>query len=62
MVEPLFCSDIIFNNKKNIIYSNKQTRIIDKDGNTISVEMFNYSILTNIFFSKGNIQIIKLKL
>ena len=53
----VYSSDVIFDNKKNIIFSNNKTDIIDKDGNTISVEMFNYSILTNIFFSKGNIQI-----
>ena len=50
-------SDVIFDNKKNIIYSNNKTNIIDKDGNTILVDMFNYSILNNIFFSKGNIEI-----
>jgi len=50
-------TNIIFNNKKNIIYSNNEADIIDSDGNTIFVEMFNYSILTNIFFSKGNIKI-----
>ena len=49
--------DVIFDNKKNLIYSNNKTQIIDKDGNIISVEMFNYSILTNIFFSKGDIRI-----
>ena len=51
----IFGANIIFDNKKSFIYSNNKTKIIDKDGNNISVEMFNYSILTNIFFSKGNI-------
>ena len=50
--------DVIFDNKKKIIFSNKKTQIEDKDGNNISVEMFNYSISSNIFFSKGNIEII----
>ena len=50
-------SDVVFDNKKNIIYSKNKTNIVDKDGNSISVEMFNYSTLTNIFFSKGNIKI-----
>ncbi|MBL6857248.1 MAG: LPS-assembly protein LptD [Pelagibacteraceae bacterium] len=50
-------SNIIFDNNKNLIYSNNKAIIIDKDGNNISVEMFRYSILTNIFFSKGNIKI-----
>ena len=49
--------NIIFDNKKNIIYSNYKANILDKDGNIIFVEMFNYSTLTNIFFSKGNIKV-----
>ena len=53
----VYGSDIIFNNKKNLIYSNKKTKIIDQDGNNIMVEMFNYSTLTKIFFSKGNIKL-----
>jgi LPS-assembly protein len=50
-------SNVVFDNKKNIIYSNHKTNILDVDGNNIAVEMFNYSTLTNIFFSKGNIKI-----
>jgi len=50
-------SEVVFDNKKNLIYSNNKTNIVDKDGNNIFVEMFNYSTLTNIFFSKGNITI-----
>ena len=50
-------SDVIFDNRKKLIYSNNKTNIVDKDGNNISVEMFNYSILTNIFYSKGNIKV-----
>ncbi len=53
----VFSSDVIFDNKKNLIYSNNKTTIVDKEGNNILVEMFNYSILTNIFFSKGNIRL-----
>ena len=53
----VFGTDVVFDNKKNIIYSDNKTNIVDKDGNNISVEMFNYSILKNIFFSKGNIKV-----
>ena len=53
----VFSADVVFDNKKNNIYSNSKTKIIDKDGNNISVDMFNYSTLNNIFFSKGNIQV-----
>ena len=50
--------DVILDNKKKLIYSNYKTQIKDKDGNKIIVDMFNYSILTNIFFSKGNIKVV----
>ena len=53
----ILSNNVVLNNKKNIIYSNNKTNILDKDGNNISVEMFNYSILTGVFFSKGNIEI-----
>ena len=53
----VFGRDIIFDNRKNLIYSNNKTKILDIDGNTVFVDMFNYSILTGIFFSKGNIEI-----
>ena len=49
--------DVIFDNSKNEIYSDNKTSVIDKDGNNILLERFNYSILTNIFFSKGNIKL-----
>ena len=49
--------NIILNNKDRIILSNESTEILDKDGNKVSVEMFNYLIDTNIFFSKGNISL-----
>jgi len=51
-------NNITLDNKKKLIYSNNKTQIIDKDGNKILVQMFSYSILTNIFFSKGNIKIV----
>ena len=50
-------TNIILDNKKKIIFSSNKANIIDKEGNNIIVEMFNYSILNNIFFSKGNIKI-----
>jgi len=53
----LFGRNVIFDNKNNLIYSNNKTKILDIDGNTIFVDMFDYSILTSIFFSKGNIEI-----
>ena len=49
-------SNVFFDNKKKLIYSDYQTQVLDKDGNKIEVNMFNYSISTNIFFSKGNIK------
>ena len=51
-------SNVTFDNKKKIIQSSYKTQIKDKDGNKIFVDMFNYSTLTNIFFSQGNIKII----
>ena len=50
-------TDVLFDNKKKIISSNKKAIIKDKDGNKIYVEMFNYIIQKNIFFSKGKISI-----
>ena len=50
-------TNIIFDNKKKIIQSGYKTQITDKDGNKTLVDMFDYSILTNIFFSKGNIKV-----
>ena len=51
-------SNVVFDNKKKLIQSNYKTKIIDKDGNKITVDMFDYSTLTNIFFSKGNINVL----
>ena len=53
----LLGSNIVFDNKNQSIYSNYKTQIIDVDGNKILVDMFTYSTLTNIFFSKGNIEL-----
>ena len=39
-------SNIFLDNKKNIIYSNDSTKIFDKDGNQITVEMFNTGLST----------------
>ena len=50
-------TDVLFDNEKKIISSNKKAIIKDKDGNKIYVEMFNYIIQKNIFFSKGKISI-----
>ena len=53
--------DIVLDNKKRIISSNSNTTVIDKDGNKVEVEMFNYFIDKNIFFSKGKIKLIDSK-
>lgn len=50
--------NILFNNNKKVISSNDITQIIDKDGNKINVEMFNYFVEKNIFFSKGKINVL----
>ena len=54
----IYGSNILFDNKQKKISSNTKTQIIDKSGNKIFLEMFDYSIEKNIFFSKGNIKII----
>ena len=54
----LLGSNIILDDKKKIIFSDYKARITDKDGNEILVDMFNYSTLNNIFFSKGNIKVL----
>jgi LPS-assembly protein len=51
-------SDISLDNKKKIIRSSYKTKVTDKEGNKIFVDMFDYSTLTNIFFSKGNIKVL----
>ena len=50
-------ANINFDNKKKLIQSNYKTQIIDTDGNKTLIDMFDYSILTSIFFSKGNIKV-----
>ena len=54
-------NNILFDNKNKVISSNDFTTIIDKDGNNIAVEMFNYQIEKNSFSSKGNIKLIDIK-
>jgi LPS-assembly protein len=54
-------NNILFDNKNKVISSNDLTTIIDKDGNNITVEMFNYQIKKNTFSSKGNIKLIDIK-
>ena len=51
-------SDIFLDNKQKTIYSSNKTQVTDQDGNKIFLDMFNYSIATNVFFSKGNIKVI----
>ena len=51
-------SNIFLNEKKKIIYSDYKAKIKDKDGNEILVDMFSYSTLNSIFFSKGNIKVL----
>ena len=53
----IYGENILFDDKKKIISSDFKTEIIDKNDNKISVEMFNYLIDKNIFFSKGKIKI-----
>ena len=50
--------DIFYDDNKKIIYSKYQTKIKDIDKNQIFVQMFNYLTLKNMFFSKGDIEII----
>ena len=50
--------DIFFDNNKKIISSSSAAEILDKDGNKINLEMFNYIIEKKIFFSKGSIKVI----
>ena len=50
-------SNVIFDHANKIIRSDYKTQIVDKDGNKVFVDMFNYSVLTNIFFSKGTIKV-----
>ena len=49
--------DIIFDNKKNLIFSKKNASIEDIDGNLIFLENFEYLISSNIFKSIGLVKI-----
>ena len=49
--------DIIYDDKKKIIYSKFNTIIKDLAGNEIDVQMFNYLTPKNMFLSKGEIEI-----
>ena len=49
--------NVIFDNKNKIIKSDFPSKIIDPDGNIITVEMFDYNSLKNILFSKGEIKL-----
>jgi LPS-assembly protein len=53
--------NITFDNNKKIISSNYDSIIIDKEGNQIFLEMFEYIIKKNMFFSKGNIKVLDSK-
>ena len=53
-------NDITYDSKNRIVFSDFKTKIIDKDGNHIFLEMFNYYVDTNIFFSKDRLSCIKL--
>ena len=54
-------ADIIFDNKKNFIKSNKNAIVTDLEGNNIFLEKFEYSTLNKFFKSTGNIKIIDSK-
>ena len=49
--------NVIFDNKNKVIKSDFPTKIIDPDGNTIFVSMFNYNSIKNVLFSRGNIEL-----
>jgi len=51
-------ADILFDNEKKKITSSFSAKIIDKDGNQVYVDMFEYFIDKNIFLSKGKIKVI----
>tara|TARA_B110000444_G_C18836146_1_gene596066 strand:+ start:200 stop:2539 length:2340 start_codon:yes stop_codon:yes gene_type:complete len=51
-------NDMLFDNKNKIISSDSKTKIVDKDGNQIFLEMFNYATDKNMFYSKGAIKVV----
>ncbi len=57
----VFGSNILFDDKNKVISSNEESKILDKDGNEISVNSFKYLIDKNIFFSQGKIKITDIK-
>ena len=50
-------TNIIFDDNKNIVFSEYSAKVIDRNGNNIFLDMFSYYTNTNIIFSKGNIKI-----
>ena len=54
-------TNVIFDDLNGKISSNFFTQIIDKEGNIIEVEMFNYDKNKNLFFSKGKIKVTDIK-
>ena len=50
--------NLFYDNNKKIIYSENFTVITDISGNKISVDMFNYLTLKNMFFSTGEIEVL----
>ena len=54
-------SDIILDNSKKQIFSEKQAIVTDQDRNKIFVENFDFQTKTNIFKSIGNIKVIDIK-
>ena len=50
--------DMFYDDNKKIIYSENFTVITDVNGNKISVDMFNYLTLKNMFFSTGEIEVL----
>ena len=50
--------NIVYDNNKKVISSDEKTLITDRDGNKISVSMFNYIVDKNMFLSTGEIKII----
>ena len=49
---------MFYDDNKKIIYSENFTVITDVNGNKISVDMFNYLTLKNMFFSTGEIEVL----
>ena len=54
-------NNILFNKIEKIISSNKNAKIVDKTGNQIFVEMFNYQTDKSLFKSRGKIKLIDIK-